>query len=140
MFTAIRGQGAFLNGKRLVTAASHSTIANAVISTNVGYDRSEAGVAFVQRKLGALLALKARGINLSGSAALQLAYVAAGRFDCFYEWGIHSWDIASGVLLVEEAGGAVACCDGTPLDLNARNVLATNGQPLLQALLPPLAK
>lgn len=137
-FTAVRGGGAFLNGTRLATAASHDRIATAVVSTNVGYDRSAAGVAHVLDKLRSVMLQKARGIQLNGSAALQMAYVAAGRFDCFYEWGINSWDIAAAVLIVEEAGGVVVGCDGRALDLNARNVLATNGKPLCNEIVKAL--
>jgi myo-inositol-1(or 4)-monophosphatase len=61
-----------------------------------------------------------------GSAALDLAYVASGRFDGFFEFGLKAWDVAAGALLVSEAGGAISCIDGTPLNLIRGDVMAAN--------------
>jgi myo-inositol-1(or 4)-monophosphatase len=71
--------------------------------------------------------LRAQGVLRLGSAALDLAAVAAGRLDGYWEFKINPWDIAAGVLLVQEAGGSVTLPDGSPLDLFARKVVASNG-------------
>src|SRR5204863_1002940 len=87
----------------------------------------------VQDKLEDMVALFARFLSRSravrrlGSAALDLCYVAAGRFDGFWEEGLNPWDIAAGVLLVREAGGQVSDLDGGELDLASGRILATNG-------------
>lgn len=103
-FTAIRGKGAFLNGQRIYVDKSTS-LANAIISTNVGYDRSDKGVTFVLENLRTLLDNKVRGIRVNGSAASGICDVACGRISGYYEWGPHTWDLAAASLLVEEAGG-----------------------------------
>ncbi len=87
----------------------------------------------MQQKLEEMVALFARFLSESravrrlGSAALDLCYVAAGRFDGFWEEGLNAWDIAAGVLLVQEAGGRVTDLSGNPLDLRRGRILATNG-------------
>jgi myo-inositol-1(or 4)-monophosphatase len=70
--------------------------------------------------------LTAQGVRRDGSAAMNLAYVAAGRFDGFWERGIQAWDMAAGVLMVTEAGGKVTDITGGPFDLMAENALAGN--------------
>jgi myo-inositol-1(or 4)-monophosphatase len=70
------------------------------------------------------------GIRRLGSAALDLAYVAAGRFDIFWEIGLSPWDIAAGQLLVREAGGLVTACSGAPLRLDGPDILATSSTSL----------
>jgi myo-inositol-1(or 4)-monophosphatase len=70
---------------------------------------------------------ESRSVRRLGSAALDLCYVAAGRFDGFWEQGLHPWDIAAGVLLVREAGGRVTDLGGGDLDLRSGRILATNG-------------
>jgi myo-inositol-1(or 4)-monophosphatase len=74
----------------------------------------------------AALAPKVRNIRIAGSAALQLAYVAAGRLSGFWEIGLNSWDIAAGSLLIQEAGGKVTDTEGKPYSLAVRNVMASN--------------
>jgi myo-inositol-1(or 4)-monophosphatase len=70
---------------------------------------------------------RAQGVRRDGSAALDLAFVAAGRFDGFWEWDLKAWDIAAGALLIREAGGSVTAIDGSPLDLAGGSVAASNG-------------
>ena len=76
--------------------------------------------------MGRMLAA-AQGVRRFGSAALDLAYVAAGRLDGFWEENLKPWDTAAGVLLVTESGGAVSIFSGAPYDLSAANILASNG-------------
>jgi len=124
LFTASRGEGAFLNGARL-TVSRAATLIDALLVTGFPYT--------MQQKLEEMIALFARFLSESravrrlGSAALDLCYVAAGRFDGFWEEGLNAWDIAAGVLLVQEAGGRVTDLSGHPLDLRRGRILATNG-------------
>jgi myo-inositol-1(or 4)-monophosphatase len=71
--------------------------------------------------------MHARGVRRDGAAALDLAYVAAGRFDGFWEEGLKPWDVAAGVLLVEEAGGRVTDYRGEPFDIRTPPILTSNG-------------
>jgi myo-inositol-1(or 4)-monophosphatase len=71
--------------------------------------------------------LNAQAVRRDGSAAIDLAYIACGRFDGFWEDGLSAWDTAAGTLMVEEAGGRVTHYDGTPFDVHKRQMLATNG-------------
>jgi myo-inositol-1(or 4)-monophosphatase len=69
----------------------------------------------------------AHAVRRDGAAALDLAWLAAGRFDAFWEFGLSAWDVAAGTLLVREAGGAVTAIDGEPIDYFGRTILASNG-------------
>jgi myo-inositol-1(or 4)-monophosphatase len=71
--------------------------------------------------------MQAQAVRRDGSAALDLAYVACGRFDGFWEDGLNPWDLAAGVLFIEEAGGSVTDFQGAPLDIYTPRVLASNG-------------
>jgi len=86
-----------------------------------------------------------QGVRRGGSASIDLAYVACGRLDGYWERGLSPWDLAAGVILVEEAGGQVSAYDESPFVINSGRILATNGrihQPLSQELLKikPLAE
>jgi myo-inositol-1(or 4)-monophosphatase len=74
------------------------------------------------------------GIRRLGSAAIDLAYVACGRFDAFYEYGLHEWDIAAGMLLVREAGGRVSDFSGNEKNLNGEEFIASNGDVFIEIL------
>lgn len=136
IFFAERGQGAFLNGRPLhvsdVTLLDH-----ALVCTGFPYGDRE--------KLPQMVAAfgrlteAARGSRRLGSAALDLAYVAAGRLDGFWEIGLKPWDVAAGVLLVEEAGGRVTRCDGSAHSLGGGDILACAGgiwQAMVEQLRP----
>jgi myo-inositol-1(or 4)-monophosphatase len=71
--------------------------------------------------------MKAQAVRRDGSAAIDLAYVACGRFDGFWEDGLNPWDVAAGVLLIEEAGGCVTDFRNVPLDIYTKKVVASNG-------------
>jgi myo-inositol-1(or 4)-monophosphatase len=124
LFTAERGRGAHLNGTRLQVSQTTALI-DALLVTGFPYA--------VQAKMEELVGLfaaylaEARAVRRLGSAALDIAYVAAGRMDGFWEQGLNAWDIAAGVILVEEAGGRVTALDGGPFDLRAGRILASNG-------------
>jgi myo-inositol-1(or 4)-monophosphatase len=121
-FTAEKGRGAFLNGRRL-SVSKTSTLAESLLSTGFAYAVRETHYNLDNfRKF----VLTAQGVRRDGSAAMNLAYVAAGRFDGFWERGIQAWDMAAGVLMVTEAGGKVTDITGGPFDLMAENALAGN--------------
>jgi myo-inositol-1(or 4)-monophosphatase len=124
LYTARRGQGAYLNGERLHVSAAPS-LDKALLVTGFPYDRRTNPNNNL--KQFADFSLRAQGVLRLGSAALDLAAVAAGRLDGYWEYKINPWDIAAGVLLVQEAGGQVTMPDGSPLDLFARQVVASNG-------------
>jgi myo-inositol-1(or 4)-monophosphatase len=114
-FSAVRGEGARLNG-RVLQARQRRELEYAMVATGFSYDAERrAEQAEVIRRL----LPRARDIRRAGAAALDLAWVAAGRLDAFYERGLHAWDCAAGGLLVREAGGAVADLDGDPPGLIA---------------------
>jgi len=116
LFTAERGRGAQLNGRRLHVTSTASLI-DALLVTGFPYSVQEslnAHVALFAKFLGT-----SRAVRRLGSAALDACYVAAGRLDGFWENGLNAWDIAAGVLLVQEAGGVVTDLDGGAFDLRS---------------------
>lgn len=125
LFEAQRGGGAFLNG-RLLQVSRVSRLEEALLATGFPYDireRLPQTLARLGRMLGA-----AQGVRRAGSAALDLAYVAAGRLDGFWEENLKPWDTAAGILLVTESGGRVSCFDGSPYHLLSPNIIASNGK------------
>jgi myo-inositol-1(or 4)-monophosphatase len=107
-FTAARGTGAFLGDRRL-TGSSCDDMAEALVGTGFGYRAEDRAIQAVQI---ARLLPKIRDIRRIGSAALDLCYVAAGRYDAYVERGLHPWDLAAGGLIVEESGGRVEGLNG----------------------------
>jgi myo-inositol-1(or 4)-monophosphatase len=124
LFTAERGFGARLNGQPLRVSRA-TELVDGVLCTGFPYTVREER----RRQVDVFAAFldEARAVRRLGSAALDLAYVAAGRLDGFWEERLQAWDMAAGVLLVEEAGGTVSDMDGGPLDVFAGHVIATNG-------------
>lgn len=124
LFTATKGGGAYLNGKRLSVSAS-SPLKNSLLGTGFPYDCATDPV----NNFANFIAFqkKARGIRRAGAAALDLAYVAAGRLDGFWELKLKAWDVAAGVLLVREAGGKVTSFEGSPFDIFSGRIVASNG-------------
>jgi myo-inositol-1(or 4)-monophosphatase len=135
-FTAERGGGAQLEGKR-IRVSKQPTLEGALIATGFPY---RADAVYLDDYLAMLKAvmLKAAGVRRPGSAALDLAYVAAGRVDGFWEIGLKAWDTAAGTLLIQEAGGLVGTFSGAPY-AQGGNIVAGNPKvfkELLQALAP----
>jgi myo-inositol-1(or 4)-monophosphatase len=122
-FTAEKGQGAFLNGKKIHVSKTRK-LSDSLLCSGFAYRVLETHYNFDNFKQ---FVLKARGVRRDGSAALNLAYLAAGRFDGFWERGVQAWDIAAGVLLIREAGGKVTDISGGPWKLHGENTLASNG-------------
>lgn len=123
MFSAERGQGAALNGKRIRVSRTPN-LSSALLCTGFPYDVRERGE-FARHFANFIM--NAQGVRRDGAAALDLAYVAAGRFDGFWEEGLKPWDVAAGALLIEEAGGKVSDYHGGALDIFSPPILASNG-------------
>lgn len=125
LFWAEKGGGAFLNDRRL-RVSSRRKLEEALVGTGMpyhGHGRSDRFLAQLEALMGSVA-----GVRRLGAAALDLAYVAAGRFDAFWEESLSIWDIAAGVLLVREAGGYVTTTDGGDDVLETGSVLAANDQ------------
>ncbi|MGA2409234.1 MAG: inositol monophosphatase family protein [Candidatus Binataceae bacterium] len=124
-FVAQRGRGAHLNGKP-IRVSLVPTLELSLLATGFPYDRRERRryyLAFWEEFM-----MRVQGVRRTGSAALDLAYVACGRTDGFWEFGLKPWDVAAGALIVEEAGGCVTNMDGSRLDLAGAQLIASNGR------------
>jgi myo-inositol-1(or 4)-monophosphatase len=124
LFTAEKGAGAFLNGRRL-RVSSTDRLLSSLLVTGFPYDIGRNPHHAAERFVSFLLA--AGGIRRLGSAAIDLSYVAAGRFDGFWEVFLNPWDMAAGVLLIQEAGGTVTDFSGRGPNIYDHMVLASNG-------------
>ena len=123
LFAAERGRGATLNGNPIHVSKT-TRLAESILGTGFPSHKrhKNPNIYFYQQ-----ITLRSHGVRRAGSAALDLANVAAGRYDGFWEFNLNPWDTAAGVLIVREAGGKVTRFDGTPFRLDSRKVLATNG-------------
>jgi myo-inositol-1(or 4)-monophosphatase len=125
MYVAEKGHGTFLNSKRLRVAA-RKTLNTALLATGLPFHgHTEERHARMQAELGAVMPHTA-GVRRYGAASLDLAFVAAGRFDAFWERGLAPWDVAAGILLVREAQGVVTDLDGGNAMLEGGSILAAN--------------
>lgn len=131
LFTASRGGGAYLNDRR-IRVSRRTRLAEALIGT--GFPFRDLAFAEQYLKIFAELLPKTAGVRRPGSAALDLAYVAAGRYDGFFEAGLKPWDMAAGVLLIQEAGGLVADFEGESRYLETGNVVGGNPKVFAQLL------
>jgi len=124
LFTGERGEGSYLNGRALRVSQTE-TLIDSLLVTGFPYT--------VHEQSGDLVALfgyflsRARAVRRLGSAALDLCYVAAGRFEAFWEQHLKPWDLSAGALIVDEAGGCVTGMDGGPFDPAAAHLIASNG-------------
>ncbi len=124
-FTARRGQGAWLNGAAIHVSATER-LQDSLLATGFPYDRRERLNSYLP--YFATFIREARDVRRFGSAALDLCYVACGRFEGFWEWRLHPWDTAAGWLIVEEAGGRLSNFHGAAFDLFGEHTLASNGR------------
>jgi myo-inositol-1(or 4)-monophosphatase len=122
MFSAGKGHGAFLNGKK-VSVSSTDQFRESIIATGFPYDNRDS-LPFVEVLKQVMI--EGRGIRRFGSAALDLAYTAVGRLDAYYECCINRWDVAAGILLVQEAGGVVSDFNGGPNFEDGKKIIASN--------------
>ncbi len=122
LFTAERGKGAYLNGCPIHVSQT-PTLSESLIATGFPSRKrhDNPNVFFYQE-----FTLRSHGVRRAGSAAIDLAYVAAGRFDAYWEFNLNPWDTTAGMLLVIEAGGTVTRFNGSPFRIDSREVLATN--------------
>jgi myo-inositol-1(or 4)-monophosphatase len=125
VFSACRGEGARLNGGP-IQVSEVPTLAQALLGTGFPYDRRQAPDFYLAFWRDAML--QSQGIRRSGSAALDLCYIASGRLDGFWEWKLHPWDTAAGRLIVEEAGGCVTDFSGGAHRLTGEETAASNGR------------
>lgn len=135
-YTAIRGKGAFVDGKRLKVSQTKS-LRDSLLTTGFTYRRDQ----WLRQEMEAFekLSAVARAVRRPGSAALDLAYVARGVFDGFWERRLSPWDVAAGMLLVTEAGGKVTDFAGSAYQIKHPEILASNGNlqsELLRAVAP----
>ena len=123
MFIAEKGTGAYLNDRRLRVAARRN-LDDAVFATGIPFKGARDHPLFL-RQLGLVMAETA-GVRRFGAAALDLAYVAAGRYDGFWESGLHAWDMAAGIVLIREAGGFISDFDGGSTMMTSGNIVTAN--------------
>jgi myo-inositol-1(or 4)-monophosphatase len=134
LFTAERGGGSYVNGRRLRVSSS-TELLQSLLVTGFPYDVQddlEGKLRLFSRFMG-----EAQAVRRDGAAALDLCYVAAGRYDGFWEERLQPWDMMAGKLIAEEAGGRVSRFDGSPLGVSADELLATNGplhEPMMAVL------
>jgi len=123
MFSSERGSGAYLNNRR-IRVSRVSRVEDALVATGFPSKKrhQDINVHFYYQ-----LAMITHGVRRAGSAALDLAYVASGRLDGFWEFGLNPWDMAAGVLLIQEAGGQCSDMQGGPVSLRGPHLLADNG-------------
>lgn len=123
LFVAEKGKGAYLNGSR-IHVSNTDNLAESLLATGFP-SRSRhlnPNIHFYHE-----ITLRSHGVRRAGSAALDLAYTACGRFDGYWEFNLNPWDTSAGALLVLEAGGTMTTFEGGPFQLNSREILATNG-------------
>lgn len=124
LYVAVKGEGATLNGRPLRVSRT-SELGNSLLSTGFPYNRRDSTVNNFDHFVN--FQKQAQACRRPGAASLDLAAVAAGRFDGFWEMSLKPWDTAAGSLLVSEAGGVVSDFDGRSFDINGPECLASNG-------------
>jgi myo-inositol-1(or 4)-monophosphatase len=125
LYVARVAKGATLNGRPIRVSPTPS-LGQSLLLTGFPYDRRERRRFYLC--FWEAFMMRTQGVRRTGAAALDLAYVACGRNDGFWEFGLKAWDVAAGSLIVREAGGRVTNLDGSPLDLDAGQILASNGK------------
>ena len=124
LFTAEKGKGAFLNGRR-ISSSKTPLLKESLLVTGFPYNVAENPGHAVEHFVHFLM--NAQAVRRMGSAAIDLAYVAAGRYDGFWEVALNPWDVAAGALLVLESGGSITDFSGNPFSIYKKEVLASNG-------------
>src|SRR6185437_3070503 len=119
LFVAARGGGARLNNHPIRVTRTNS-LDQSLLLTGFPYDRRERRRFYLT--FWETFMMRSHGVRRTGSAALDLCWVASGRVDAFWEFGLKPWDVAAGALMVEEAGGQVSNMDGSPLDLSGAQI------------------
>ncbi len=125
LFTAVRGNGAQLNGQP-ITVSQADKVSESLLVTGFPYNLKEIFEPLIERFSSCLIA--SRGIRRLGSAAIDLCYVACGRFDGFWEQNLKPWDTAAGMLIAKEAGATITDFSNRPFSVEKDELLATNGK------------
>jgi len=134
LFTATRGQGAHLEGRR-IRVSGQKQLERALIGTGFPFRQADQEIDPYLKMLGKVVR-STSGVRRPGAAALDLAYVAAGRLDAFWETGLAPWDLAAGSLIIREAGGIISGIDGSESFLDTGHVLT--GTPKIYAAIAKL--
>lgn len=137
MFTAEKGKGAFLNDRRRLRVAARRKLSDAVVTTGIPHFGRKGHERFLKETTRVMA--EVAGVRRTGSAALDLAWTAAGRFDAFWEHNLQAWDIAAGHVIVREAGGTVVDAAGGEKSLETGSVVAGNPT-IVKTLLPLLER
>lgn len=125
LFCAARGMGAFLNDKK-ISVSGIDSMEESLLGT--GFNPSAPEISRQNIAHFGYFQERSHGIRRCGAAALDICYVAAGRLDGFWENGLSPWDMAAGKIIVEEAGGKITALNGSPFNIERRQILATNGR------------
>lgn len=133
MFTAEKGKGAYLNDKRRLRVAARRSIADAVVATGIPHRGRDGHATFLKEAKATMREVS--GIRRTGSAALDLAWTAAGRFDAYWERNIKPWDMAAGIVLIRESGGLAQDLQGADKMLEMGDIIVGNSY-MVKGLLP----
>jgi len=123
LFLGVKGQGAFLNN-RPISVSKTNTLENALLATGRLTKRENIDMLLTQYRI---LSSKSQAVRIDGSAALDICYVAMGRYDGFWEFGLNSWDTAAGSIILMEAGGKISSFSGRPYNIFDNELLTSNG-------------
>lgn len=137
LFTAEKGKGAFLNDRRRLRVAARKSLDDCVVATGIPH-RGRTGHKTFLSEIERVM-LNVAGVRRTGSAALDLAWTAAGRFDAYFERNIKPWDMAAGIVMIRESGGVVSDLDGSDQMLDTGDVIVGN-KDIHRALMPLLAR
>lgn len=124
MYVAEKGEGAWLNGQRIHVSTRHRLV-DSVLACGIPFAGKPDHPVFAREM--ALLSADVAGIRRTGACSVDMAYVAAGRWDAYWERALNAWDMAPGVILVREAGGVASSVTGAALDVHGGNVCVSNG-------------
>jgi myo-inositol-1(or 4)-monophosphatase len=124
LYAAEQGGGAWLNGRPIRVSTRHRLV-DSVLGCGIPFAGKPDHPLFAREM--ALLTSEVAGIRRTGACSVDMAWVAAGRWDAYWERSLCAWDMAPGIILAREAGGAASACDGGPIDLAAGNVCVSNG-------------
>lgn len=140
-YVAVRGHGAYCNGRRLNIRNPATSLSQALIASEWGASRESHDVETKGRNfIDVILKHGIHGMRSTGSAALNMCLIATNSIDLYFEWGPHIWDYAASYLVVEEAGGVNSCTDGSELDLMARNIISASSRKLIDEIVPTLTQ
>jgi len=133
LYYAHKGGAAYRDGS-VITVSPTTLLNKSIISSNYGYDHSTKRLAEIHAKFTRLLQHPVHGMRGTGSAVMNMLLIARGAVECYFENGIHAWDIAAGMCIIECAGGVVVDPSGGPIDITKRRVLAANNNTIAQEI------